>query len=193
MTSRHVHDGQPAAVRHQFQINTIDAVSMLTWNRITSAVRHLRNPVCRRRTLFRRHGTAPRRSISGITGTTVQVPTLIGTYMIKAVNGFGMKSLEATSIFTNIGSIAGMNAIETISEHNTSPVIRRRQDRHVEVDGAALQLATRSPAASSRKACMSSTMTSTSARLYTSRITPIIDVVGEDINKSCRCGRRCRR
>ena len=111
----------------------------------------------------------------------MQVPTLIGTYMIKAVNGFGTKSLEATSIFTNIGSIAGLNTVETISEHNTSPSFAGVKT-NVEVDGAALRLKEITGGVEPEGLYEFDNEIDL-FDIYTSRITPIIDVVGENINE----------
>lgn len=55
--------------------------------------------------------------LSGISSVSVQVPTMSGTYLIKAVIPGGMKSTNATSISTNVAGLANFNAVETVTEN----------------------------------------------------------------------------
>lgn len=51
--------------------------------------------------------------------TSVNVPTLVGTYMIKAVDTSGKESLNATSIVTNVKDIQQYNVVQTVTENPT--------------------------------------------------------------------------
>lgn len=48
--------------------------------------------------------------------TSVTVPTLVGSYMIKAVDSSGKESLDATYISTNVRDIRQYNVVDTIAE-----------------------------------------------------------------------------
>lgn len=54
--------------------------------------------------------------LPSIDATSAQVPTMIGTYFIKAQLPSGLASANAVSIVTNIGSLAGLNVVATITE-----------------------------------------------------------------------------
>ena len=49
--------------------------------------------------------------------TSVAVPALVGTYLIKAVDLKGNESVNATAIVTTIASVAGLNVVATITEN----------------------------------------------------------------------------
>jgi len=68
--------------------------------------------------------------------TTAMVPTLIGTYLIKAVDYYGNESVNAASIVTNVASIEGLNAVATLTENPTFSGVKTS----CEVVGTNLQL-----------------------------------------------------
>lgn len=51
-----------------------------------------------------------------VSGTSVQVPTMIGTYLIKAVYPTGLKSENPAAVGTDIAELAGMNVVEMLAE-----------------------------------------------------------------------------
>lgn len=51
--------------------------------------------------------------------TSVTVPALIGTYLIKAVDLKGNESVNAAAIITTIAGVAGLNVVSTIAEDPT--------------------------------------------------------------------------
>ena len=54
--------------------------------------------------------------IPEISGTSAQVPTMVGSYLIKAVYQTGVKSVNAAVVRSSIGSISGLNVVETFEE-----------------------------------------------------------------------------
>lgn len=98
-----------------FHISTMGEGSTLTWDPIlgqgiTYQVRHvsLLNP-----TVSWNNATPLFQNISG---TTIQMPTMIGHYLIKAVSPTGVVSVNAAQITTSIGSLVGINVVETLEE-----------------------------------------------------------------------------
>jgi hypothetical protein len=53
--------------------------------------------------------------------TSVQVPALIGTYLIKAVDLSGNESVNVTATVSTVAGIAELNVIETVTESPTFP------------------------------------------------------------------------
>jgi predicted phage tail protein len=53
------------------------------------------------------------------TSTSVTVPTLIGTYLIKAVTTSGVESVNAKLIISNIGDINQENIVDTLTEDSS--------------------------------------------------------------------------
>lgn len=51
-----------------------------------------------------------------VSGASVQVPTMIGTYLIKAVYSTGLKSENPAAVGTDIAELAGMNVVELLTE-----------------------------------------------------------------------------
>jgi hypothetical protein len=54
--------------------------------------------------------------LQGISATSAQVQTLIGTFLIKAILPTGISSTNATIITTNVAALAGLNVIQTLTE-----------------------------------------------------------------------------
>lgn len=59
---------------------------------------------------------------ANVTGTTLQVPALAGTYLIKAVDTSGVYSLEPALILSSVAAIAGLNVVEVLDEADGSPI-----------------------------------------------------------------------
>lgn len=55
----------------------------------------------------------------GRPATSVHVPALTGTYLIKAVDFGGNESANATSSISGIADVSGFNAVETVTESST--------------------------------------------------------------------------
>ncbi len=68
--------------------------------------------------------------------TSAMVPTLIGTYLIKAVDYYGNESVNAALVVTNVASVEGLNAVATLTENPTFSGVKTS----CEVVGTALQL-----------------------------------------------------
>ena len=52
----------------------------------------------------------------GRPATSVTVPALVGTYLIKAIDRKGNESVNAAMIVTTIGDVAGLNVVATVQE-----------------------------------------------------------------------------
>ncbi|ODT22241.1 MAG: hypothetical protein ABS35_15275 [Kaistia sp. SCN 65-12] len=74
--------------------------------------------------------------IPQVSGSSVQVPTMIGTYLIKAVYPTGLKSANAAAIQTDIAALAGLNVVEVLTEEPGFAGVRT----NVEVAGGVLRL-----------------------------------------------------
>lgn len=104
----------------QFRIDTLGAQSLLSWTGVgvvgvTYEVRHAPSTVA-----------SPDWNTSvplvvGISGEFVQVPTMVGTYFIKAVLPSGVKSVTAASIYSNVLEIFGLNIVEFVDDGPTWP------------------------------------------------------------------------
>jgi hypothetical protein len=73
-----------------------------------------------------------------VSTTSVQVPTMVGTYLIKAVHQSGMQSSGAALVESNIAALSGLNVVETFVEH---PAFSGSK-HNVTVEGGRLQLLT---------------------------------------------------
>lgn len=102
----------PPPTVQDFRINSVDANSTLTWLPVTAvAVSYEIRFVHRDAVLVNWNNGVP--ILTNITGTSAQVPTLIGTYFIKAVSASnGTKSLEAAFIKTDVLEVLNLNAVE---------------------------------------------------------------------------------
>ena len=54
--------------------------------------------------------------IARVEGTTVQVPALIGTYLVKAISFQGVTSVSPGAVSSNVASITALNVVETVRE-----------------------------------------------------------------------------
>lgn len=97
-----------------FQVNTVGTNNILSWNSV---------PGCTYEVRYISSGTVDWNNgivlATGITATNYTTAGVVGTYLIKAVNQFGVKSNTAAQVFTNISQIMGMNAVTTTSQHPT--------------------------------------------------------------------------
>ena len=54
--------------------------------------------------------------IPQVSGISVQVPTMVGTYLIKASLPTGLKSANAAAVQSTIAALAGLNVVEVLTE-----------------------------------------------------------------------------
>ena len=73
---------------------------------------------------------------ANVAGNQIQVPALVGTYLIKAVSFSGLSSVSPTIIVNQINPLTAFNAVEEINEH---PVFAGSKTDVVVIDGG-LQL-----------------------------------------------------
>ncbi|MEO1223785.1 MAG: phage tail protein [Pseudomonadota bacterium] len=107
-------DGPPSDVQN-FTISVVGSIATLSWDPVPdlnlSHYRIKRSP----RTDGPGWGEAvdiqPR-----VEGTVVQIAANSGTFLIKAVTEQGTESVNATSIVSTIGSVEGLNVVETATE-----------------------------------------------------------------------------
>lgn len=59
--------------------------------------------------------------IPQVAGISVQVPTMVGTYLIKAAYPTGLKSANAAAVQSTIAALAGLNVVEVLTEDPTFP------------------------------------------------------------------------
>lgn len=101
-----------------FAISVLDNMATLSWDdaaRGTVAYYEIRySPALSGATWGTASPLLPR-----VDATSVQVPALVGTYLIKAVNSRGLKSSNAASIVSNVALFAGTNVVETLEEGPT--------------------------------------------------------------------------
>ncbi|MBE1208101.1 host specificity factor TipJ family phage tail protein [Aminobacter carboxidus] len=74
--------------------------------------------------------------IPSVSGTSVQVPTMIGTYLIKAAYPTGVRSANAALVQTGVSEIAGLNVVEVLTEEPAFAGVKT----NVEVSGGVLRL-----------------------------------------------------
>ncbi|MBB4653023.1 hypothetical protein GGQ99_004807 [Aminobacter niigataensis] len=136
--------------------------------------------------------------IPSVSGTSVQVPTMVGTYLIKAVFPTGLKSTNPATIETGVSAIAGLNVVEVIAEEPTFAGVRTDVDvsggilrllpRNVmsrwETLSTVISLAEGDGAEDSRGVVVTGTYDFADifdlGDVYTSRVTALIDAVGEN-------------
>ena len=74
--------------------------------------------------------------IPQVAGISVQVPTMVGTYLVKAVYPTGLKSANAAAVQSTIAALAGLNVVEVLAEDPTFPGSKT----NVAVDNGVLRL-----------------------------------------------------
>lgn len=104
----------------QFRIDTIGAQSTLSWTGVgvvgvSYEIRFA--PITVASPVWNTAATL----IPVVTGESVQVPTMVGTYFIKAALPNGTKSVTAASIFSNVLEITGLNIVELVDDGPTWP------------------------------------------------------------------------
>jgi len=138
--------------------------------------------------------------IPSVSGTSVQVPTMVGTYLIKAMYPTGVKSANAALVETGISEIAGLNVVEVLVEEPTFSGTKT----NVEVSGGVLRLL--SSSVISKWETLSSVISMAEGDgdddtlgvavtgsyefadildlgdVYTSRVTALIDATGENLS-----------
>ena len=118
----HVTVGQtaPPATVSNFSINIVEDVAHLTWDPVADVdLSHyvIRwSPVTSGAEWASAIDIVPRVARPA---TSVRVPAKVGTYLIKAEDLRGNRSVSATSIVTTITAIAGLNAVATVTESPT--------------------------------------------------------------------------
>lgn len=104
-----------------FRINTVGANSTLTWNRVSDldlAYYEIRfTPDLSDQSWQNSIVLA-----TNLTSTSIQLPTQVGTYLIKAFDTSGVESVNADLIVTNIAAIDGLNFVDTADEAAGSPI-----------------------------------------------------------------------
>lgn len=104
-----------------FRVQIIGAVATLTWNAVADLdlshyeIRFINEPAS---TALWKNGLVLAENISG---TSFQTAALIGTYMIKAVDQSEVESSNAALVESGIASVEGLNVVELIQEHASSP------------------------------------------------------------------------
>jgi hypothetical protein len=99
-----------------FKISTLGDLSTLTWAAVQAigvGGYEIRFVSAESSTLAWNSATP---LIQNVSGTNIQVPTMVGTYLIKAVSKTGVRSVNAAMIASNIAAISDMNVIETFVE-----------------------------------------------------------------------------
>lgn len=161
-----------------FRINSLDATSTLTWDPIiTIPVMYEIRFIAEGSASTDWNGAIP--IYTNLTGTSVQVPTMVGTYLIKAVTQNGVKSLEAATIRTNILEILGLNAVATSVQEPTFGGTKE----DVVVDGVNLVLAPTTGGVVPEGLYTFDTPIDL-GEVFTSRVTPFIDVEGNDVTNN---------
>ncbi|WP_176086673.1 phage tail protein [Martelella sp. HB161492] len=112
-----------------------------------------------------------------VDATSVQIPTRPGTYLIKAVTRQDVESSNAAIITTSVGS-AATNAVESFVEQ---PGWSGSFDNCV-AESAGLQLAPTGTNTVVESGTYTSARTIDLGAVYTSRITPILSVYGQDLD-----------
>lgn len=116
--------------------------------------------------------------IPRVEGTSIQVPSLVGTYLIKAVSVTGIRSVDATRIKSTIAELEGVNVVETLSEH---PSFSGERDGTIVVDGRLkLALMEDTPGARVQGYYTFANALDLGA-VFTSRTTAVVEAVGEDL------------
>lgn len=100
----------------QFDISILGPIALLTWAPVLALnVDHYRIKFS-----LDTSGAATWDAASDLVppvkGTSVNVPAMVGTYLIKAVNTLGIECANADLIVSTIAGVEGLNAIATITE-----------------------------------------------------------------------------
>lgn len=127
-----LHSG-PADVAN-FKISSIGESSNLSWNPVSiisggAVVYEIRFSNLLTGATW--NASAP--LLQGVSGTSVQVQTMVGTYLIKAKAPNGLLSVNATLIVSNVLDILGLNIIATLVE---SPSYSGVHDQTAITDGS---------------------------------------------------------
>ena len=124
---------EPPANVQNFNIATIGDISTLSWNAVSNAAYYeikfasadILEPIWNVATPL----------IPKTATTSIQVPTMIGTYLIKAVRGNGIRSRQSTGITTNVAALNGLNVVEVLNETGFNGTLDR-----LEIVNGSLQL-----------------------------------------------------
>lgn len=171
-------DGAPSDVEN-FTISVVGAIATLSWDPVPdlnlSHYRIKRSP----RTNGPGWGEAvdiqPR-----VEGTVVQIAANSGTFLIKAVTEQGVESVNATSIVSTIGSVEGLNVVETATEDPGFAGVKT----NVVVDGGALKLAEETPGAFFASGRYDFANQVDLGAVFTSRVSGSITAGGENLNNT---------
>lgn len=113
----------------------------------------------------------------GKPATSITVPSMVGTYLIKAVDYYDLDSVTETSVVSNIAAIDGFNAIGTVAEQ---PAFAGSKTDCF-VSGSDLQISTSGGLVLS-SASYSFDNTFDLGAVYTSRLLGNIVATGRDVN-----------
>jgi hypothetical protein len=113
--------------------------------------------------------------LPNVTGTSVQVATMIGTYLIKAVDLSGTESDNATMVVTTVASLSGFNAVSAVSDWPSWGGTHSG----TEVNSGVLKLA-----AADTSGTYTFANTTDLGDIYTSRLSATIDAYGENVGNT---------
>jgi predicted phage tail protein len=170
-----------------FRISVVGALATLTWSPSADlALSHYRikfAPVTTGATWGSAVDLQPH-----VDATSVQVPALDGTYLIKAVRlpsetaPAGAESMNATLIVTTIAGVEGLNAVETVSEHDDSPAWAGAKTHCEEAGGTlVMSLTGDSPEAVEIEGLYEFANSVDLGAVYTSRLTAHVKAFGSNI------------
>ncbi|KAA0970316.1 hypothetical protein FPY71_07265 [Aureimonas fodinaquatilis] len=113
---------EPPANVTSFNVSVLGDISTLAWNSVPNAAWY--------EIRFVPFGTEPVWNsatplVPRASGTSAQVPTMVGSYLIKAVRGNGVRSRAATAIQTNVAGLIGLNVVEILTEAGWPGVLDR--------------------------------------------------------------------
>lgn len=123
----------PPDAQH-FNIAVLGDIATLSWDPIAQP--NLKNFEIRHSPLLSGVNWSAATPLLNAPGTQVQVPALLGTYLIKAVTQQGVASVNAISVTSETASLTNFNAVESVSAHPN--FIGTRE--HVAVIGERLQV-----------------------------------------------------
>lgn len=159
-----------------FRINNVGPQSNLTWTQVSDLdISHYKIKFSSKTAgaKWAEATTLVERVPSGAGYYTV--PTLIGTYFIKAVDSSDVESLNATSIISNIGDVSQDNIVVIIAEAPEFSGVKT----NVELDGSSIKLTD-----------LTTTGTYFFSQgldlggVFTSRVIPTITVLGSDVSNT---------
>lgn len=103
-----------------FTVNTLGEASYLAWSPISDLdLSHYEIRFSPQMSGVTWTGASVLVERVGKPSTSVTVPTMVGTYLIKAVDYYNIYSTNAASIVTNISGVTGFNAVSVITESPT--------------------------------------------------------------------------